>query len=355
VSAVRAVLLAAAMGLMAATIPAGSAAASEQLLPAAAVSGAAVPGVPRAAGPGAWWRSAGRVLLLLGLGYALLSAYMFVFQSRFVYFPDRDLIADPGALRLAFEDVRVPTRDGGTIHGWFVPAGGSGRGVILKCHGNGGNISHRLESIYQFHSLGFATFIFDYRGYGRSPGRPSEDGTYRDVEAAWRYLTHDRGIPASRILVFGRSLGGAIAAWLASREAPGALVVESSFSSIPDIGREVYPFLPVRLLSRFSYNTRAAVHAARCPVIVVHSRDDEMISIRHGRAIFEAAPTPKTFIEIRGGHNEAFMTWPDYLARLDAAITPWFPRAGGTAPGEPSPAREQADRPLTGSGTAGGP
>jgi uncharacterized protein len=241
------------------------------------------------------------------LVYLLIIAGAFLFQSRLVYFPERELAATPQVKGLSYQEVRFTAADEVELHGWFIPAAPA-RGVILFCHGNAGNISHRLESIQLFHQLGMSTFIFDYRGYGRSQGRPSEAGTYRDAEAAWRYLLNGQNIPASRIVLFGRSLGGAVAAWLAQYITPAGLILESTFTSIPDLGAEVYPFLPVRRMSRFHYNTGDYVGRVHCPLLIVHSRDDEMISVAHGRRLFNAAGEPKEWLEIRGSHNDGFLT-----------------------------------------------
>ena len=189
------------------------------------------------------------------------------------------------------------------IHGWFVP--GASKRAVLYFHGNAGNISHRLHSIRQFRDLGLSVFIIDYRGYGESRGKPAENGLYRDAQAAWNYLVDDRGVEPRNIILFGRSLGGSVASWLAVQERPGALIVDSSFTSVPDIGQEAYPWLPVRWLSRFQHPTLEHVTKVACPILVVHSRDDEIIPFHHGEAIFNAANEPKAFLEIRGGHNDA--------------------------------------------------
>jgi fermentation-respiration switch protein FrsA (DUF1100 family) len=177
--------------------------------------------------------------------------------------------------------------------------------VVLFCHGNAGNVSHRLDTLQFFRSLGLGTLIFDYRGYGRSDGSPSEKGTYRDAEAAWRHLVEQRQIPPERIVILGRSLGGAVAARLAADQRPGALVVESAFTSVPDLAARMFPVYPVHLLARIRYNTLKWIRRVHCPVLVVHSRDDEMIPFRHGRRLFEAAPEPKEFLELRGGQMRA--------------------------------------------------
>ena len=188
---------------------------------------------------------------------------------------------------------------------WFIA--GQSTESLLFFHGNAGNISHRLDSIRQFRSLGLSVFIIDYRGYGRSGGRTTEKGMYRDAEAAWRYLTEGRSITAGNIIVFGRSLGASVAAWLAGRHEPRALIVESSFTSVPDIAQEIYPWLPARWLSRLQHSTRDYVRAIQCPVLVVHSRDDEIIPFHHGESIFAAANEPRSLLAIRGGHNDAFL------------------------------------------------
>jgi fermentation-respiration switch protein FrsA (DUF1100 family) len=191
------------------------------------------------------------------------------------------------------------------LDGWFVPAEHP-RGVLLFFHGNAGNISHRLGSLQIFHDLGLSTFIFDYRGYGRSEGKVSEQGTYRDGEAAWRYLTVERGIPNDSIVYFGRSLGASIAAHLAMKQAPAALILESAFTSVPDVGARAYPFLPVRWLARFQYDTQEYLQSVSAPVLIIHSPQDEVIPFKFGRALFASANEPKQFLEIRGGHNEGF-------------------------------------------------
>lgn len=246
-----------------------------------------------------------KLLLVIAGAYLLLVAFVYLTQASMLYLPHipgRELDATPDAIGLAYEDVGLEASDGVNVHGWFVP--GESPRTLLYFHGNAGNISHRLYSIREFHDLGLSVFIIDYRGYGQSGGKPTEKGLYRDGEAAWRYLTDDRGIAPDNIIVFGRSLGGSVASWIAAREQPAALIVESSFTSVPDIGQDAYPWLPVRWLTRFKHSTRDEVAKATCPVLVVHSRDDEIIPFHHGEAIYGAANEPKQFLEIRGGHND---------------------------------------------------
>lgn len=255
-----------------------------------------------------------KISLAVYLGLCLL---MFLFQSHYVYFPSREITATPAALALPFEDVSLTASNGQHIAAWFVPAA-SARGTVLICHGNGGNIGDRLHIIQRFHELGLNVFIFDYRGYGQSQGTPSEEKTYEDTLAAWKYLAQERNLPADRIIVCGRSLGGAVAAWLANRQKPAGLILESTFTSLPDIGAMVYWYLPVRLLCRYRYPTLANIRTVRCPVLVAHSREDEMIPFAHGQKLFAAAPEPKVFAEVTGGHNDGEgFTEESYRKTLD--------------------------------------
>ena len=249
-----------------------------------------------------------KFVLVVVTCYALLVAVVYLMQGRMLYLadmPSRTLVMTPTDVGIEYEDVTIETADGVTLHGWFIP--GQSSRTLLFFHGNAGNISHRLDSIRQFRSLGLSVFIIDYRGYGQSEGRTTEKGTYRDAEAAWRYLTGDRGIAANQIVIFGRSLGASIASWLAAEQQPAALIVESSFTSVPDVAQEVYPWLPARWLSRLNHATRDYIQEVHCPVLVVHSRDDEIIPFHHGEAIFAAANEPRSLLEIRGGHNDAFL------------------------------------------------
>jgi len=249
-----------------------------------------------------------KFILFVAAGYVVLVVLVYFMQGRMVYLaevPGRTLTMTPADVGLTYQDVSIETTDGVTLHGWFI-AGQSSQ-VLLFFHGNAGNISHRLDSIWQFQSLGLSILIIDYRGYGQSAGRTTEMGMYRDADAAWRYLIESRGIVANDIVIFGRSLGGSVASRLASENQPLALIVESSFTSIPDIAQDLYPWLPARWLSRLNHATREYVRDVRCPILVIHSRDDEIIPFRHGETIFASANEPRTLLTLRGGHNDAFL------------------------------------------------
>ena len=268
-------------------------------------------------------RSLIALLSLLALGYAAIVGLMFVMQPRLLYLRDfggREPTVTPAQIGLVFEDVLVRAADGAVVHGWFVPHSGA-RHTLIYFHGNAGNIGHRLESIRRWHTAGVAVLIFDYHGYGRSEGRPSEAATYQDALAVWDYLTETRGVRAAEIVLFGRSLGGAVATWLATQRAPAALIVDSGFTSVPDLAAEIYPWLPTRWLARFRYDARENIARVRCSVLVAHSPEDEIIPFHHGQALYEAAPEPKRFLQTSGGHNDGhLLAVPQYRAQLNAFL-----------------------------------
>ena len=249
-------------------------------------------------------------MLLTGVAvYVLLIAYVYIFQARLIFFPNvpgRTLTATPSQIGLGFEDVRITTADRVDLHGWYVAAPAGAPAVIL-CHGNAGNIAHRLDWLEMFCGMGFAMLLFDYRGFGRSSGTPTEQGTYLDAQAAWDFLTNTKGFSPRSIVIVGESLGGPIAAHLAKDVAPGALILVSTFTSAPNLARTLYWYLPVRLLARFLYPTAEYVAHVHVPTLVIHSRDDEMIPFLHGEELRRRASGRAQLLEILGGHNAAFM------------------------------------------------
>ncbi|MCB1984808.1 MAG: alpha/beta hydrolase [Burkholderiales bacterium] len=266
--------------------------------------------------------------LLLNLIIAFASVYLaivllvFFVQSHLIYFPQtgRAIVATPEQIGLAYESVQIRTNDGETLHGWYVPAPDA-IGTVLFFHGNAGNISHRLDYFPMLHSLKLNTFILDYRGYGQSSGTPTEIGTYNDAAAAWKYLTEVKGIVPNEIVLYGESLGGAVAAWLAARKNPGLLVLASTFTSVPDLAETIYPFLPARWISRFEYNTLEYLESINCPIFVAHSPDDEIVPFSHGQRLFQAAAIPKYFLTLSNGHNDGFIFMHDeWIERLGLFI-----------------------------------
>jgi uncharacterized protein len=263
-----------------------------------------------------------RMLTMLAVGYAVVLGLVFVFQPRLVYFPMKGSYgATPQTYGLAFERVNVPTADGEQLAAWWIPTPAPAKGTVLLFHGNAGNIAHRIDYARMFHGMGYDTLLVDYRGYGESTGSPSEQGTYRDAEASWSWLTTRRGIKASDIVIFGESLGGGVAVPLAAKHAPRALILASTFTSIPDLGAQVYPWLPVRWLSRIHYNNLAGLERINAPVLIAHSPGDEIIPYTHGKKLFDVAREPKTFLELRGGHNDGFVfARPEWVEAVRAFL-----------------------------------
>jgi uncharacterized protein len=246
-------------------------------------------------------------LLLAAAAYAGFGGLLFALQSSLVYYPEvgREMIATPADRGLDYEEIALATSDGETLVAWWVPASRA-RATVLLFHGNAGNISHRIDYLVMFRELGYATFIVDYRGYGKSTGRPSEQGTYRDAEAAWAWL-EGRGIPESNIVLFGESLGAGVATWIALHRKPRAVVLASAFTSIPDLAAQIYPFLPVRLLTRIHYDNIGRLPHIDAPVLVLHSPDDEIVPYGHAERLYAAARGPKRLVRLAGGHNEGFV------------------------------------------------
>jgi alpha-beta hydrolase superfamily lysophospholipase len=268
------------------------------------------------------------VFATVGLLVALL-AMLLVRPELLLFYPSSKVAHTPDEMGWAHDRVEIETEDGETIVGWFLPAspGPVDRPwVVLYCHGNGGNIGDRLPLLAGLRELGLAVLIFDYRGYGESSGRASVDGTRLDVIAAWRHLVDERGYDPSEIVLWGRSLGGAVAIDQAARLTttgmpPAALVVESTFTSTVDIGRELYPWLPVGLFARkIDYPSLELIATVQTPVLIGHSQEDELIPYAHGLRLREAAEagaaTRVQFIELAGGHNEGFLGEVWYLERV---------------------------------------
>jgi fermentation-respiration switch protein FrsA (DUF1100 family) len=244
------------------------------------------------------------LLLLLIAAYLFLVFSVYFIQDRLIYFPqiEQQITHTPRTIGLEYTSLNIVTNDGETLHSWWVPVPDA-KGTVLFFHGNAGNISHRIDYLPMFKHLGYNTLLFDYRGYGQSTGIPSESGMYRDAQAVWHYLTATKNIAPGQIVLFGESLGGAVAAWLAAREKPAMLVLASTFTSIPDLAAQIYPFLPARWISRFNYNTQESLLSVTCPVLIAHSLKDEIVPFQQGQQLFQIASEPKQFLSLEGGHN----------------------------------------------------
>ncbi|NIR60305.1 MAG: alpha/beta fold hydrolase [Gammaproteobacteria bacterium] len=244
------------------------------------------------------------VLILAGgyLGYVIV---LYLTQARFVYKPRRTLARTPAALGLGYEEVTLRTDDGIDLHGWFLPSEDA-RATVLYLHGNVGNIADALEQAQMLHGLGLAVLLFDYRGYGRSPGVTTESGTYRDAEAAWAHLTRERGVAPERVLLYGHSLGGPIAAWLAGRHRPAGVILEGTFTTFPEMAAAHFPLIPARWLVRYRYPTREYLREVQSPVLIIHSRDDAVAPLAEADELFGAIRHAlKERLEIAGPHDGA--------------------------------------------------
>jgi hypothetical protein len=248
------------------------------------------------------------LLLTLAGAVALVTGLMLAFERQLIYFPARALDMEPAALGLRHEELQLVAEDGVRLHGWFLPVPGARR-VVLVCHGNAGNISHRLErALLMQRELGVSVLLFDYRGYGRSEGTPDEAGTYADARAAHRWAVDSARVEPRDLLLFGESLGAAVATQLALERPAGALVLESAFTSIPDMALAAYPFLPpVGGLIRTRYETLGKLPKLSLPLLVLHGERDEIVPLSQGRRLFEAAGEPKRLFVIPGaGHNDTY-------------------------------------------------
>ncbi|MDX1740839.1 MAG: alpha/beta hydrolase, partial [Rhodothermales bacterium] len=227
----------------------------------------------------------------------------------------------PGHHELLFEPVSFETSDGQSLAAWWLPSTRE-RGVLLFLHGNAGNMADRIESLKILNRLGLSVFIFDYRGYGTSTGEPSENGLYEDGESAWRYLTETRGVDPMKIVIFGRSLGGGVATWLASRHSSRAVILESPFTSVHDLISHHYPFVPVQLLINDRYDSLSRIHSLQTgALLMIHSPEDELVPFVQGQELFKAARGNKEFLEIEGTHNHGYIAAGErYVEAIDAFL-----------------------------------
>lgn len=287
------------------------------------------------------------LLLLTLLGVLLFGLLLWWLQPKLIFFPYERLQVTPIDWGLDYEEVELTTEDGISLHGWLVsppkPLTTPPR-TLLFFHGNAGNLSHRGDSIRIFTDLGLEVLIIDYRGYGRSQGSPSEQGLYRDATAAWQWLTQVRGIPQKEIALFGRSLGGAVAAWLAARTTPAAVIIESSFDRMQSLAEVHYPLLARLVPLRVAFPAVEEIATVHSPLLVLHSPDDEIVPIPLGRRLYEAAPGPKRFVQLQGGHNDGFLrSQPQYQNALAAFLNQIAAPDGNAEAALAQPADTDAD------------
>lgn len=252
---------------------------------------------------------------LLG-GYAALCGLVAWKQTSLMFFPTLGVQATPGDVGLDYTELTIPSSDGAVLHGWRIPAPpGRFRGWLLHCHGNGGNISGRLDIARRFHKLGLGVVLFDYRGFGKSQGQLyREEQLLADGQACYNQLAELH----QPIFLYGESLGGGVASYLAQHNPCAGLILQSTFTRLSDRASEAYPFLPVRWLSRFQLPTIDRLASLQCPVLVMHGPADEVIGFHHGQQLYAQARQPKSWVELGGGHND-----PD-LDQLSAGLEHWI-------------------------------
>lgn len=284
----------------------------------------------------------------LAVCYLLMVLALRAVENRIIFLPDREYRATPAGAGVPHKDVWLTTADSVRVHAWLLtrpePAG-----AILFLHGNAGNISDRLENGVRLVELGFEVLLLDYRGYGESAGSPTEEGVYRDADAAYDLLLERLGGDARRLVVFGRSLGAGPAVELAARRPVGALAIESAFISTRALARDLFPYSLFAPFIPDRFRNRERIARVACPVLVLHGTRDEIIPFAHGRAVFEAAREPKTFHEIRGArHNDwytgdprtYFATWSAFLAGYSSVALPVASTGREVGQGQP-PATSQ--------------
>ncbi|NBC02534.1 MAG: alpha/beta fold hydrolase [Bacteroidetes bacterium] len=264
------------------------------------------------------------LLVTIAGGYLLLLIFMYLFQSKLIFLPSSDLVVTPSEAGLQAEDVWIETSDGERLHGWHLTNELTEYIVVLS-HGNAGNISNRIDIAKFLQEAGVSVLIYDYRGYGQSSGKPSEEGLYRDIEAVVNFLKTDEGYSEQQMIMYGRSMGGAVASFAATRFNVGGLVLDSAFKNVKAMVSDLYPFVP-SFLASYEFPTEQHVQQlSDIPVMIMHSPTDTIVDISHGKALFGAANDPKTFVELRGGHNDNFHAsvdiynkhWKKFLLMID--------------------------------------
>ena len=268
-----------------------------------------------------------KILLTVVLATILFSAFTAeteaAMEKYFLYFPESDLILTPDNVRLTYEDVRFEAADGTELHGWYIPGKDKNRAVLFF-HGNAGNISHRVDNLLKLNRLGLSVFIFDYRGYGRSQGVPTEQGLYNDARGALKWL-ENRGQNTANIIYFGRSIGAAVALQLALEKKPSGLILESPFTSVAGMGKKHYPLL-YRLLGwlvKDKYDNEIKIPQLQSPLLIIHGSADTIVPVAMGKKLFSLAPEPKDLYLLAGAdHNDGdYLNESEYWGAWKAFLT----------------------------------
>ena len=260
------------------------------------------------------------LVLLIGAVsiYSLVCVYLFLAQKRLIHIPTEALLGDPLEHGMNFEEIFLAADDA-QLHGWYVPHP-EAEFTIWMFPGNAGNKSYMLDAVELIYDLGISVFIYDYREFGKSTGTLTEQAMYSDAEIAWNYLTQTRQIPPDQIILHGRSLGTAMATWIAAKTEPAGIILESGFTSINDMAATLYQLIPTKLLLRWSYNNLERIPKAKSPILIIHSPDDELIPYSHALRLLEAAPDNTDFLQISGDHIEGFSKSGDVYTNGIAAF-----------------------------------
>lgn len=246
------------------------------------------------------------VVFSLFTGWIIVNGLIYLQQPGMVFYPLKEIEVTPKEWALPYETVKIELADKSKISAWYLPHPEANK-TVLFFHGNGGNISHRGNSLFIFHKLKLNVLIIDYAGYGESEGTPSEDSLYQSAQAAWKYLITDKKAEPEKIIIFGRSLGGAVAVDLATKVKAGGLILESTFSSVRDFVDITLPIMSNFLYLRYSFDSLEKIKKVNSPVLMIHSPDDEVIPFELGVKLFQGVTSQKDFIQIKGGHNDGFM------------------------------------------------
>ena len=254
--------------------------------------------------------------------YVLVALLLYLFQNNLVFLPSSNIVQSPDSVGLIYDDIFVQSTDGNKIHGWWVEQNEPLNAItILICHGNAGNISGRIFLMEMFYKAGYNVMLFDYQGYGRSEGRPSEQAIYDDGLAMWDFLINEKGVHPQNLIPLGRSMGGAVALKIAEKRNPSAIILLSTFTTVPDVASRVYPIFPVRRLARIQMDNLARISNFMNPVFIAHSPNDELIPFDMKQRLTESSGGETTLYRLSGGHNDtASLTNPNFMEAVDRFI-----------------------------------
>ena len=241
------------------------------------------------------------VLIICIAVIVFLGGQLYFRQWSLVFKPSHKMIGSPADLGMAFEEHYLKSKKNTKMHCWWIPGPTHAKAVIFF-HNHRGNITYELKTVEFLHSLGSSVLAVDYPGYGKSDGRPGEKACYDTADAAWDFVCQEKGFASENVILFGQSLGSAVAAYLAAKYPCGGLVFQGGSTSIPDMAAHLYPVLAVRLFCHTRLNSLKFIARCQCPVLIFHSKSDELVPIRHAHRIYLKAPLPKKFVPLKGSH-----------------------------------------------------